>query len=115
VWAQENLNVYQLLNTFEIVPGPIKERQTIQDILRTSQKKNGDTYFAISYRWWESWQLYVNYGHMSLQQQEFLDSLKKSRAKQPNDMQHMLPFQEEEEKSDLDEYVKQHGFVDYKA
>ena len=26
-WAQENLNLYNILNTFEIVPSPQKEKQ----------------------------------------------------------------------------------------
>lgn len=33
VWAQENLNVYKLLNTFEIVPSPAREKQLIMEVL----------------------------------------------------------------------------------
>jgi len=34
VWAQENLNVYCLLNTFEIVPSPKREKQHIMECLK---------------------------------------------------------------------------------
>lgn len=29
IWAERNLNVYHLLNTFELVPSPLKERKLI--------------------------------------------------------------------------------------
>lgn len=32
-WAELNLNVFKLLNTFELVPSPIQERRTILEIL----------------------------------------------------------------------------------
>ena len=34
VWAQENLNVYKLLNTFEIVPSPRREKYMIMNALK---------------------------------------------------------------------------------
>lgn len=58
-WAERNLNVYHLLNTFELVPSPIKERRIIIGILENYERKHGDTMYALSYRWWDTWKGYT--------------------------------------------------------
>lgn len=52
--------MYSLLDTFELVPSPQKERTLIKDILEKSQRKHGDVYYVLSYRWWDLWLYYVS-------------------------------------------------------
>lgn len=59
-WAECNLNVYHLLNTFMLVPSPARERKAIIDILQHYERKHGDTMYALSFRWWESWKEYTS-------------------------------------------------------
>lgn len=59
-WAQENLNVNNLLNTFEVVPSPKGEKNLIMETLKSCKLQAGDTYYVLSYRWWESWRHFVN-------------------------------------------------------
>ena len=59
-WAERNLNVYHILNTFELVPSPVQERRAILDILQNYQKQHGDALYVVSYRWWDMWKSYTS-------------------------------------------------------
>lgn len=59
-WAEKNLNFYHLLNTFMLVPSPVRERKEIIEILSHYERKHGDTMYALSFRWWETWKEYTN-------------------------------------------------------
>ena len=59
-WAEKHLNVYHLLNTFELVPSPVKERRTILEIVQNYERKHGDTMYALSFRWWDMWKTYTS-------------------------------------------------------
>lgn len=60
LWAEKNLNFYHLLNTFMLVPSPVRERKEIIEILSHYERKHGDTMYALSFRWWETWKEYTN-------------------------------------------------------
>ena len=74
-WAERNLNVHHLLNTFELVPSPVKERKTIIDILQSYERKNGDTMYAISYRWWDMWKQYTSQHSSTKEQNKYVEQL----------------------------------------
>lgn len=59
-WAEVNLNIYHLINSFEVVPSPSKERLTIMQILQKEEQKHGDTMYVLNYRWWDSWKNYTS-------------------------------------------------------
>lgn len=59
-WAECSLNVHHLLNTFMLVPSPVMERKSLIEILQQYERKHGDTMYALSFRWWESWKEYTS-------------------------------------------------------
>lgn len=58
-WATHNLNVYQLLEVFELVPSPSKEHEILYGILEGYERQHGDTMYALSFRWWDGWKDHV--------------------------------------------------------
>ena len=89
VWARENLNVYKLLNTFEIVPSPRREKFLITQILKEYEMQVGDTFYVLSHRWWESWKHFVN-------------------SKSSNQENEMRQSEIEEEEEDFEEIVQEY-------
>ncbi len=73
MWAERSLNVYQLLNTFELVPSPVKERRIIIEVLENYERKNGDTMYGISYRWWDTWKSYTQQHFLTKEHQDFIE------------------------------------------
>lgn len=58
LWIESNFNVVRYFEIFELVPGPLKERERMRELL---QNKNPGKYYVISYKWWELWRIYINY------------------------------------------------------
>ena len=58
-WATNNLNVYAFLEVFELVASPSKEHDLIYEILEKYERQHGDTMYALSFRWWDSWKEHV--------------------------------------------------------
>jgi hypothetical protein len=43
-----------------LVPSPVRERKEITEILTSYERKHGDTMYAVSLRWWETWKEYTS-------------------------------------------------------
>lgn len=75
-WASNNLNVYQMLRVFEVVPSPLSERKIILEILHRYDKKHGDTMYAVSYRWWDMWKMYTSEHQSTRDEVEYVQQIK---------------------------------------
>jgi hypothetical protein len=58
-WSETTIDVYKVLQVFELVPSPGREHEIILQILDEYQRKHGDNMYALSYRWWDSWKHYT--------------------------------------------------------
>ena len=41
------------------MPGPGKEHEILYSILEGYERQHGDTMYALSFRWWDSWKDHV--------------------------------------------------------
>lgn len=62
IWLGEHFNLTRYFEIFELLPGPLRERERIREIL--SGKNNSKKFYVISYKWWELWRFYVNYNYV---------------------------------------------------
>lgn len=61
-WSIRNCHyLYKLLELFEIVPSPERERRTCLSILRQANFSPGSTWFVMSYKWIQLWRSYVHW------------------------------------------------------
>ena len=61
-WSTRNSHyLYKLLDLFEIVPSPDREKRACLAILRRSQLEPGTNWFVISYKWIQLWRSYVRW------------------------------------------------------
>lgn len=59
-WSAKHVNaLFRLLELFEIVPSPDKERRLIRDILKSPDSES--SWFVISYKWVQLWRAYVGW------------------------------------------------------
>ena len=58
-WAESKIDICVVLKVFELVPSPWREQEIISQILKNHLKKHGDTMYALSYRWWDTWKEYT--------------------------------------------------------
>ena len=70
------MNVHHLLDTFELVPSPVKERKSILDILTNYERRHGDTVYAISFRWWDMWKQYTSQHQSTKEQSAYVEVIR---------------------------------------
>lgn len=64
IWIDTNFNLTRYFEIFELLPGPLKERERIKEMLQ-STSASSQKYYVISYKWWELWRFYVNYNFVN--------------------------------------------------
>ena len=69
LWLDQYFDIMKFFEIFELIPGPLKEREIIRQIIKKqgedktmSQTKNLK-YYVLSYKWWELWRFYINYNY----------------------------------------------------
>ena len=61
-WSVRNCHfLYKLLELFELVPSPDRERRTCMSILRQATPTPGSTWYVVSYKWMQLWKAYVHW------------------------------------------------------
>eukprot|EP00743_Colponemidia_sp_Colp-15_P007324 GILK01007909.1.p1 GENE.GILK01007909.1~~GILK01007909.1.p1 ORF type:complete len:1576 (-),score=341.81 GILK01007909.1:149-4876(-) len=60
-WAMDNLDISHLLNSFEILPTPQREKRTVKQLLDDMRLTAGETVYVISCKWWAAWKSYVDF------------------------------------------------------
>ena len=61
-WSVRNSHyLYKLLELFEIVPSPDREKRACMAILRRCQLEPGSEWFVVSYKWIQLWRSYVRW------------------------------------------------------
>lgn len=61
-WSIRNSHyLYKLLELFEIVPSPAREKRTCQKILREAQLEPNSAWYVMSYKWMQLWRSYVRW------------------------------------------------------
>lgn len=58
-WVDGSFDIIRYFEMFELLPGPLKERERIREILKHSSDPKH--YYVVSYKWWELWRFYINY------------------------------------------------------
>ena len=57
-WITRNFDIIKYFEIFELVPGPIKEREILRNIIKfqaAEKQLSQKYYYIISYKWWELW------------------------------------------------------------
>lgn len=70
-WANENLDLNKAMEPFELIPSPVSERKTVQQLMNGRKYIVGESWNIISAEWMEAWKKYVNYesNHSALHKQ----------------------------------------------
>jgi len=123
-WAELNLNIYHLINSFEVVPSPSKERLTIMQILQKEEQKHGDTMYVLNYRWWDSWKSYTSTHQSTLYHDQHIQKVKlninseaEPQTRPESEKQFMRQYigtYDEEAKIGIDEVIKGKEMAPYK-
>lgn len=59
-----------------MVPTPFREHEIVQQILDSNQRKHGDTFYVLSYRWWDSWKEFTEKHSTTTEIQRYLNKVR---------------------------------------
>ncbi len=76
------IDIFQIIEPFEIIPRAYKEREIIKNMLAKNTLANCDCQYVISTKWWRQWEIYVSYSNQTKEQADYYMSKKNAKREE---------------------------------